>query len=125
MPIDKTQHGNYLREERMRNGFTQQQLAHLIGASPQAISQYERNERQISMSQAQKLATVLNCDMYQLLGLDLISLNSQSLTLTDRIQIGISIDLGMLNEKGLEEAQKRIHEMTQLAQYRKQSSREE
>ncbi|MBR3772562.1 MAG: helix-turn-helix transcriptional regulator [Clostridium sp.] len=57
-----------LRKLRKEQGYTQQQLANLLGVTKSAISMYENREREPELSMIQKIATILNVDMDELAG---------------------------------------------------------
>ena len=110
--------GGFLRMERRRKGLSQKQLADMIGCSAQAISQYERNERDISFEVAAKISTALEYDFISALGLANYPVEASTHTEIE-VQTRIVMYMQMLNEEGLYELEKRVHEMTQLIQYQK------
>lgn len=57
-----------LRKLRKEQGYTQQQLANLLGVTKSAISMYENREREPELSTIQKIATILDVDMDELAG---------------------------------------------------------
>lgn len=57
-----------LKKLRKEQAYTQQQLASLLGVSKSAISMYENGEREPEISMIQKIATILNVDIEELVG---------------------------------------------------------
>ena len=53
--------GNNIRNIRKEKGMTLQQIANIMGCSPQLISQYETGKRIPKNEQIQKIATALGC----------------------------------------------------------------
>ena len=62
--------GDKIREQRIVKGFSQAQLADLVGVTPSAVSSYETSERQPSCAVLIKIATRLNVSTDYLLGLN-------------------------------------------------------
>ena len=58
--------GKKIRDERIRCGFTQSQLADLVGLSTITIRQYEADKREPRYQIIEKLARVLNCSVSKL-----------------------------------------------------------
>ena len=59
--------GANLKQARERRGITQEQLARELGVSWVTISRYERNVSPPSISRLQTLATILDCQVSELL----------------------------------------------------------
>lgn len=59
-----------LKEIRLNLGYSQQELADLLGTSKQVISRYENGLRSPKISVAAKYAKILNLDLNYLLGED-------------------------------------------------------
>lgn len=55
--------GNNIRNIRKEKGMTLQQIADIIGCSPQLISQYESGKRQPKLETKKKIADALGCDV--------------------------------------------------------------
>lgn len=55
--------GNNIRNIRKEKGMTLQQIADIMGCSPQLISQYESGKRQPKLETLKKIATVLECEV--------------------------------------------------------------
>lgn len=64
--------GNKLKELRMQNGLTQQQLATQLGVTKSVVSFYERQERTPSPDILRKLAAVFHVSSDFLLGIDTV-----------------------------------------------------
>lgn len=61
--------GNRLRELRLESGYSQSELAQLIGISKSSINMYERGEREPGFETMEALADTFNVDMNYLMGL--------------------------------------------------------
>lgn len=57
-----------LKKLRMNQGYTQQQLANLLGISKSAISMYESGGREPELSTIQKIADIFEVDIGTLIG---------------------------------------------------------
>lgn len=68
--MDLLNFGNTLKELRMQNGMTQQQLATQIGVSKSVISYYELQERTPSPEILVKLSAIFHVSADYLLGID-------------------------------------------------------
>lgn len=60
--------GTRIRNRRKNFGLTQSQLAVRADTTEDAISEYERGERRMSLEMAVKLASILECDTDWLAG---------------------------------------------------------
>lgn len=60
--------GDRLKELRNRRGIHQSDIANILGVTRQAVSMYERGERDPSYEMVEKLADYFNVDMNYLLG---------------------------------------------------------
>lgn len=58
--------GNIIREARLNQGLTQEELAELVDVTPAYIGHIERNQRSFSLQTLVKLATELDIDMNHL-----------------------------------------------------------
>lgn len=56
--------GAVIREERKKQGLTQQQMADKLGIKRGAYSQYETGKNSISMETWYRIATILSIDLY-------------------------------------------------------------
>lgn len=56
--------GAVIREERKKQGLTQQQMADKLGIKRGAYSQYETGKNSISMETWYRIAMILNIDLY-------------------------------------------------------------
>lgn len=52
--------GKYLKEERLKQGKTQEQIANSAGVTKRAIAYWESNERQMSVENADKVFKALH-----------------------------------------------------------------
>ena len=62
--------GSRLKEERLKRGYSQEQLGTLVGVSKVSISNYERGLEQPKMKRLQKLIDVLEISPKYILGKD-------------------------------------------------------
>ena len=62
--------GSRLKEERLKRGYSQEQLGTLVGVSKVSISNYERGLEQPKMKRLQKLIDVLEISPNYILGKD-------------------------------------------------------
>ena len=62
--------GSRLKEERLKKGYSQEQLGTLVGVSKVSISNYERGLEQPKMKRLQKLIDVLEISPNYILGKD-------------------------------------------------------
>lgn len=62
--------GNNIRNIRKEKGMTLQQIADIMGCSPQLISQYESGKRQPKLETIEKIATALGCNVSDIRGFD-------------------------------------------------------
>lgn len=60
--------GTRIRNRRKNFGWSQDQLAARVGTTSDAISEYERGERRLSLEVACKLAQELECDVNWIAG---------------------------------------------------------
>ena len=67
-----------LKEIRLNLGYSQQELADLLGTSKQVISRYENGLRSPKISVAAKYAKILNLDLNYLLGEDAQEKNQEA-----------------------------------------------
>ncbi len=62
--------GENIKRLRKSKGFTQEELALLVGIRQCTLSQIERNTKPISLSLSYEITKVLDCDLYDILGVD-------------------------------------------------------
>ena len=62
--------GENIKRLRKSKGFTQEELASLVGIRQCTLSQIERNTKPISLSLSYEITKVLDCDLYDLLGVE-------------------------------------------------------
>jgi len=53
--------GDKIKERRTEMGFSQQQLADMLGSARQTVTRYEKGEREPSFSVLYKIAEALDC----------------------------------------------------------------
>lgn len=87
-----------LKKLRKEQGYTQQQLANLLGYSKSAISMYENGEREPELSVIQKIANILDVDTGELVG-NVIHAESPSLSPFQNIEKLIARNGNMLTEE--------------------------
>lgn len=59
---------NRIREIRQARGMNQQELARRLGVNQSMISDYENGKVELSLTKAVKIADILECELYDLLG---------------------------------------------------------
>ena len=69
--------GKRIREVRKQKGFSLQRVADSIGCSVQAISQYERGTRPLTIDMVKKIAVALNVPWWELAGLPVEEIDGQ------------------------------------------------
>lgn len=119
---------DYLRNLRLKSGYTQQQVADSIGVTKATISKYEKGQRRINSNNIEKLASLFGVEpIYILTGRtsedwhrELLS-NEQSDSLTNTIEKMLPF-LDMLNEDGQDKAVERVSELTEIPKYQKSVS---
>ena len=119
---------DYLRNLRLKSGYTQQQVADSIGVTKATISKYEKGQRRINSNNIEKLASLFGVEpIYILTGRtsedwhrELLS-NEQSDSLTNTIEKLLPF-LDMLNEEGQDKAVERVSELTEIPKYQKSVS---
>lgn len=63
--------GRIIAEERMKKGYSQEDLAELIGCQPNSISRWENGETTMKIDVLQKIATALDVSADKILGLSI------------------------------------------------------
>jgi len=65
--------GNNIKEVRKSKGITQKELAEKLGVTPQAVSQFEKNDsKKFNISTLQSIAAALDCSIKDLVDTELI-----------------------------------------------------
>ena len=59
---------NRIRDIRQAKGMTQQELAGRLGMDQSTVSGYETGKVELSLAKAVKIADILECELYDLLG---------------------------------------------------------
>jgi XRE family transcriptional regulator, regulator of sulfur utilization len=65
--------GEKIRFARLAKGFSQENMADLLGISTTAYGDIERNKTELTISRAKKLANILKISMLELLGEEIIT----------------------------------------------------
>lgn len=113
--------GNRLKQRRVQLGLTQQQLADIIGAKKNTISNYECNISSPSEDIILRLMDALKCDANYLYG-DYFTSDEKILLDKDETQI-IKAYRGF-NDEGKEKVLDTIFDMQQLDRYKKRADNE-
>ena len=74
-----TEIGKIIAEERMKKGYSQEDLAELIGCQPNSISRWENGETTMKIDSLQKIAIVLGVSADEILGLSIQRDNENNL----------------------------------------------
>ncbi len=106
--------GNKLKEYRKLKGYSQEKLAELAAISKMSIRRYETNERQPSLETLNKIAMVLDADVWELY-------NDYGIPVpTDNKNMEIMSDLmGNLNTPGQDKAIEQVELLTKIPEYQK------
>lgn len=67
--------GEKIRQIRQNNGFSQENMADMLGISTSAYGDIERNKTDLTVNRAKEIAKILNISYLELLGLDFSELN--------------------------------------------------
>lgn len=67
--------GEKIRQIRQKNGFSQENMADMLGISTTAYGDIERNKTDLTVNRAKEIAKILNISYLELLGLDFSELN--------------------------------------------------
>lgn len=116
--------GQILKQERIRRGYSQRDLAEKMGVTSAYISQCERDLRKPKKETLRKFAEALEMDMYSIVDFDTASslLSDDINELESRFGIHF-LDLmrwfDELNEAGQLEAVKRVQELSELQRYKR------
>ena len=131
-----TQHWyDILKQLRIANNYTQQDIADILGVTKAAISKYEKGLRRLKPDYVEKLSKLFNVEpLFLLIGKtteqinqeteDAIAENEQqereyweSVLLTDTIREMMSF-MDKLNSDGKQKVLERIEELTEIPKYR-------
>lgn len=131
-----TQHWyDILKQLRIANNYTQQDIADILGVTKAAISKYEKGLRRLKPDYVEKLSKLFNVEpLFLLIGKtteqinqeteDAIAENEQqereyweSVLLTDTIREMMSF-MDKLNSDGKQKALERVEELTEIPKYR-------
>lgn len=67
--------GEKIRQIRQNNGFSQENMADMLGISTSAYGDIERNKTDLTVNRAKEIAKILNISYLELLGLDFSEFN--------------------------------------------------
>lgn len=127
---------DYLKDLRIKRGYTQQEVADFLGVTKATISKYEKGQRQINHEYIEKLAELYGVEpIYILTGITGEEWQRRmeesadaayqadreywkSVLFTDTASEILSL-LDMLNELGQTKAIERISELTEIPKYRR------
>lgn len=118
--------GANLKRIRINKGITQKELAEKVGLVYSSYSNYENGNRIPSKKTLEKIAEVLNVDIFELMYDELTAkkiheqankeFNRQCDILDDRRQYLLNI-FNMLNDEGQKKAIERVEELTEIKRY--------
>lgn len=109
--------GDRIRILRTERRWTQDQLAEKCGLNRNSIYKYEKNETMPRMPQLKRLAKAFDTTLDWLQS-GTIDKHSDEMTAIAKQRMNEAFDA--LNPTGQQEAAKRIHELTQISEYRKE-----
>jgi XRE family transcriptional regulator, regulator of sulfur utilization len=70
--------GEKIRQTRLQRGFSQENMADMLGISTTAFGDIERNKTELSIARAKEIANVLTISLLELLGLEIQEQNGGS-----------------------------------------------
>jgi len=108
--------GNNMRSIRKEKGMTLQQIADIMGCSPQLISQYESGKRQPKLETQKKIAAALGCEVSDIDGNSRVNLDK-------RRPYDIAIQKYQNNEELTEEEEQAIIEYVESGQLEKETEK--
>lgn len=114
--------GDRIKEARKKRGLTQKELASMIQAKHNSISNWENNQNRPDPDTIELICGVLEVTPSWLMGFNENSTESRLInyqTELNKIQMNHRIldYLGQLNNNGLKEAEKRLEELTYIPKY--------
>lgn len=123
--------GERLRETRKRAGLTQAELAEKSGVAAISIHQYESGKRRPQLEQLGKIAIALQTTVFEIMGPDWSGIDMTDAFSSDgttaravhdprKNQLDAAYD--RLNDKGQQEAVKRVEELAEIPRYRKEKN---
>lgn len=95
-----------LRKFRKERKIKQKELGELIGVQEATVSMWETGKNSIDIETLYKISRILKVSINELIGLE-----------NEKIEPQIEKELNKLNNKGKEEAKKRIKELTYIPEY--------
>lgn len=113
--------GNRLKQRRIQLGLTQQQVADIIGAKKNTISNYECDVSSPSEDIILRLMDALKCDANYLYG-DFIKTDEK--ILLDKNEMQIIKAYRSFNDEGKEKVLDMVTDMSQLDHYKKRDNNE-
>lgn len=66
VPLNETELGQRIKQKRWEAGYTQVELGHLVGVSPQQIQKYESGANRVSATLLHAMAIALGADISEL-----------------------------------------------------------
>lgn len=122
--------GDRLKESRCSFGFTQQQLAELIGVAKSTYNGYEKGAREPDLFKLKRLIEVLQVDSSWLLGVDELETTKDSPTPAeadtgDERLDSIIENYNQLNDAGKDDLAKHAEHLTYIPEYKKCDSVQE
>lgn len=126
--------GTKIKTMRKEKGMTLQQIAVIMGCSPQLISQYEAGKRIPKIETIQKIATALNVPISELVSSEVLALTNDMIELfsnSDVQSLGSSepnnpqehyliSKFRDLNEKGQKKTIDYVEDLSQIQTYKKE-----
>lgn len=123
----------YIKDFRLKSGYTQQELADKVGITKAAISKYEKGQRQPRLEMLKKIAEVLGVNWTDLVSEEqreieeaiqdeeAVSDYYEAALLPTEAHEGIASLLHLLNEEGQKKAVERVLELTEIPRYQRQT----
>ena len=112
--------GDRIKEQRVQKGYTQEELANLLGLQKSAIAKYENGRvRNIKRSTIDKMSKIFDCSPSYLMGWeDEEETPSYSVSLDPKCQELLN-NYNKLNDLGQHEVRRRAAELTEIPRYLK------
>lgn len=130
--MDNSEFAKALKEARKNKGLTQKSLAEKVGTTQQTIAQYEKGAMLPKAELLGQIVKVLAIDPEEIpsdyaylldaKGVDVINPYREALLALKSVSTGedtLLKDYRKLNPTGQTEAQKRVHELTEIPRYKK------
>lgn len=123
----------YIKDFRLKSGYTQQELADKVGITKAAISKYEKGQRQPRLEMLKKIAEVFGVNWTDLVSEEQRELEEaiqdaeadsdywEAVLLSTEAHKRIASLLHLLNEEGQKKAVERVLELTEIPRYQRQT----